>query len=329
LGGNICDIPGLTVGFVEDTKKMTGVTVLLCPEGAVGGIDLRGSATGTRQVDSLRPDHLVSAIHAVCFAGGSAFGLDCAAGVMQYLAEKGAGLNVLYRMVPVVPTAVVFDCALGDPEAFPTAAMAYEACTKAGKTFLPGSHGAGCGTSVGKALGIDHAMKGGQGSALESGADGLLVGALTITNAFGDILDPAAQKIIAGARSDSAPDGFADAFQVFANGQSPSDKFARQSQNTVLTVVATNADFDKPTMTRIAKMAHAGLARVVSPCHAAFDGDVCIALSLGQKKASENTVGALAAKALENATLNAIRHADGFGLLPDATGYKPPASEKP
>ena len=321
---SICDVPGFRVGCLHDKKRMTGVTVLLCPGGTVGGADLRGSATSTRQCDSLRPDHLVGVVHAVCFAGGSAFGLDCAAGVMRYLVEKGQGLPVGYRTVPIVPTAVLFDCALGDHEAFPSPEMAYEACVQSGEQVPRGSAGAGCGASVGKVLGIDQAMKGGQGTHLVQGLDGLRVGALTVVNAYGDILDPATGRILAGARSPDRPGAFADTQKILAGGNRPTSSFEKTPQNTVLTVIATNARLDKSACCRVAKMGHEGLGRCVRPCHAAFDGDVAIALSAGTVTADENAVGAMAAEAVQGALLDAVRHADGFGLLPDAGHFPPP-----
>lgn len=321
MSATICNIPGFKFGYAQDTEKMTGVSVLLCPEGTVGGIDLRGSATSTRQVDSLQPDHLVGMVNAVCFAGGSAFGLDCAAGVMAYLAEKEIGLNVGYRIVPIVPTAALFDVALGDHQAFPTPQMAYQACENAGEKFMPGSFGAGCGASVGKVFGIGQAMKGGQGSFLCKGSDGLLVAAFTVVNAYGDIFNPSTGKIIAGARSEENENEFADAIKVLAGGKSPVSSFGKPKQNTVLTVIATNATLDKGQLCRVAKMGHCGLANVARPCHSAFDGDVAIALSAGNINSNENIVGALGALAVEGAVLNAVTMADGFGKIPDYSTF--------
>lgn len=302
---------------------MTGVTVVTCPEGATGGIDLRGSATSTRQVDSLRPDHLVETVHAVCFAGGSAFGLDCAAGVMRALSEKNVGLNVGFRTVPIVPTAVIFDVALGDHKAFPTPEMAYQAYQNTGKPFCSGSFGAGCGASVGKVFGIQQAMKGGQGAAVITGQDGLIVAALTVCNAYGDILDPNNGQIIAGARSTEYVNRFADAQKVLAQGFMPISSFAKAPENTVLTVIATNARLNKSACCRVAKMAHAGLSNVVRPAHSVFDGDVAIVLSGGSINVNENAIGSLAASALQQAVMDAILHADGMGVIPDTKTFPP------
>ena len=317
----LSDLPGLRVGCAQDAEKMTGVTVLLCPEGTVGGIDLRGSATSTRQCDSLQAGHMVSVVHAVCLAGGSAFGLDCAAGVLRFLAQRGKGLNVGFRTVPIVPTAALFDCALGDHEAFPAPDMAYEACEKATDSFPSGSHGAGCGASVGKVLGIGQAMKGGQGFCLVRGQDGLVVAAMTAVNAYGDIVDPQSGAILAGVRSDLEGERFADALKVLAQGRQPVSSFSKSPSNTVLSVIVTNAGLDKSACCRVAKMAHCGLARVVRPAHSVFDGDVAIALSAGKVAANENTVGALGAKALEGAVLDAVTFADGFGRIPDLNTF--------
>jgi L-aminopeptidase/D-esterase-like protein len=326
LNRTICDVPGFAVGCAEDKEKLTGVTVIRCPEGTVGGIDLRGSATSTRQCDSLQAHHLVGEVHALCFAGGSAFGLDCAAGVMRCLSEEEIGLNVGFRIVPVVPTAVIFDCALGVHDAFPTADMAYEACQFADREVPVGSVGAGCGASVGKVYGIGQAMKGGQGTHSVAGADGLIVAALSVVNAYGDIVDPATGRIIAGARSETDDNEFADAVQVLAGGQKPASSFSKGPQNTVLTAIAANARMDKGALCRIAKMGHEGLARIVRPCHAAFDGDVAVALSAGTINADENAVGALAAEAVAGAVLNAMRSADGFGIIPDCKTFPSPGS---
>lgn len=316
-------VPGFFVGCSEDMQRMTGVTVVTCPAGATGGIDLRGSATSTRQVDSLRPDHLVNTVHAVCFAGGSAFGLDCAAGVMKALSEKDIGLNVGFRTVPIVPSAVIFDVALGDHLAFPTPDMAYQACGNIDEPFLSGSFGAGCGASVGKVYGIVQAMKGGQGTALLEGGDDLVVAALTVCNAYGDILDPDTGQIIAGARSTEFDDQFADAQKVLGQGFVPVSSFAKAPENTVLSVIVTNADLDKSGCCRVAKMAHAGLSRVIRPAHSVFDGDVAIVLSKGSITANENAVGVLASSALQQAVLDAILNADGMGVIPDAKTFPP------
>ena len=317
MAGSICDIPGYLFGAAQDNEKLTGVSVLLCPKGTVGGIDIRGAATSTRQVDSLKPHHLVGTVNAICFAGGSAFGLDSAAGVMKYLAEKEIGLNVGYRVVPIVPTAVIFDVALGNHQAFPTPEMAYEACENAKDEFVSGSVGAGCGASVGKVFGITHGMKGGQGTSLEKGPDGLLVAAFSVVNAYGDIIDPKTGHIKAGARKEENGNAFANTLNILTGGKQPLSGFAKAKQNTVLTVIATNARFDKEQLCRIAKMAHCGLARVICPCHSAFDGDVAIALSSGKVNTNENTVGALGAKAVEGAIMDAMESAKGFGIIPD------------
>jgi L-aminopeptidase/D-esterase-like protein len=315
---SICDIPGFSVGCAEDSEGLTGVTVLMCPPGTVGGMDMRGSATSTRQCDSLRPDHLVGEVHAICFAGGSAFGLDSAAGVMSYLAEKNIGLFVGYRTIPAVPTAVIFDCALGDHQAYPSPELARQACVNATSDDPPrGSHGAGCGATVGKVLGIGQAMKGGQGSHLVQGADGLLVGALAVVNAYGDVIDPAVNQIIAGSRHPEKENEFTDAISALAGGMRPVSSF----ENTVLIAVATNARLDKAGCTRVAKMAQTGLARTVKPCHGLFDGDFAVALSAGKVAADENAIGALAAEAVQGAVLDAVRSADGFGIIPDYKSF--------
>jgi len=196
----ITDIPGIKVGHASDLKSLTGCTVILCEEGAVGVVDIRGTATGTRQIDALSLTHLVDKIHAILFAGGSAFGLDAAGGVMAYLEERGKGFDVVKTKVPIVPAAIIFDFGIGDFRIRPDHKMGHEACLNASKKVGEGSIGVGTGATVGKLFGIDRAMKGGLGTSSAQGPKGLIVGALVVVNAFGDVIDPMTHQILAGAR---------------------------------------------------------------------------------------------------------------------------------
>ena len=197
---SIADVPGIRVGHASDFKALTGCTVILCEEGAVGAVDVRGTASGTRQLDALSPLHLVDRIHAILLSGGSAFGLDAAGGVMAYIEEIGKGFEVANTRVPNVPTAVIFDFGIGDFRVRPEGAMGYQACLNASRNVEEGSVGVGTGATVGKLFGIERAMKGGVGTSSIKGPGGLIVGALVVVNAFGDVIDPDTHEILAGAR---------------------------------------------------------------------------------------------------------------------------------
>ena len=236
-------IPGIRVGHGTDDVGCTGCTVILCPEGTVGGVDIRGSAAGTREMDALYPMHLVPSVHAVLFAGGSAFGLDAAGGVMRYLEERGVGFDVQVTRVPIVPAAILFDLRLGDAAARPDARMAYAACRQATSGPFPeGCVGAGTGATVGKLFGVSQAMKSGLGSAALEVSGGVKVAALVAVNAFGDVRDPATGTLLAGART--APESFrlANTAASMRDGVRP---VGYKAENTTLAVVATNARLTK------------------------------------------------------------------------------------
>lgn len=314
MAGCLTDVPGVKIGQTQDYERMTGCTVILLEGGAVCGIDLRGQATSTRQIDSLSPTHLGQKIHAILLTGGSAFGLDCAAGVMSYLEAKKVGFPTPYGVVPVVPTAVIFDLSLGDHSARPDPAMAEKACEQAtDQPIAQGTVGAGTGASVGKLYGIGQAMKGGLGTAGRVYQDGLAVGALAVVNAFGDICDPENGRLIAGTRSPDDKNTLADSSRILIDrGFAGRDSF----DNTVLVAVGTNAAMDKAQACRLAQMAQTGLARTVRPCHSIFDGDIVFAFSTGDKQCDLQTLGTIAAKLTAEAIVNAVKAADGRGLLP-------------
>ena len=309
----ITDVPGIKVGHASDLNGMTGCTVILCEEGAVAGIDVRGSAAGTRQVDALSPGHIVDRIHAIVLSGGSSFGLDAASGVSKYLEEKGVGFDVGITRVPIVPTAVIFDLLFGDHTVRPTAQMGYAACLNAQEQVPEGSVGAGVGAVIGKLFETSRAMKGGLGTASVAMPDGLRVGALVAVNAFGDIVDNITGRIIAGLRKSEDSMEFANTVNCLKQGI-VKEKFALV--NTTLGVVATNAKFIKRDVTKIAQMAQAGLIKTINPVHTTFDGDLVFALSLGDIEADINKVGVLAEFVIAEAIKRAIKKADGFGLIP-------------
>jgi L-aminopeptidase/D-esterase-like protein len=268
--GSICDVPGIAVGHATHERAATGCTVVLCEAGAVGGVDVRGAAPGTRETDLLRPESTVERVNAVLLTGGSAFGLDAAAGVMRFLEERGAGYPVRTGVVPIVPGAVIFDLGIGDERTRPDAAMGLAAC-RAATTDHPdeGSVGAGAGATVGKSAGPGRAMKGGVGTASVR-VDDSTVGALVVVNAVGDVLDDTG-RVLAGARRDEdiPTEDAAD----------PGDNGPRPAESTTIGVVATDLPLDKAGATRLAQAAHDGLARAVRPAHTAFDGDTFFALS--------------------------------------------------
>ena len=304
MNNTITAVPGLRVGHAQNDEAMTGCTVILCEGGAVGGVDQRGGAPGTRETDLLRPMHRVEQIHGVLLTGGSAFGLDATGGVMRYLEERGIGFDVGVARVPIVPAAVIFDLAIGRADVRPDATMAYQACLNATTDpAIEGSVGAGTGATVGKILGMQNATKAGVGSACVEIIDGLFVGAIAVVNALGDVIDPHTGQIIAGARSE---DGFADTLQVMQKFHAMSSASAN---NTVIGVVATNAKLTKEEANKVAQMAHDGLARAIRPAHTMYDGDTIFALSTGEVQADVNLIGAFAAEVFAEAIVRGVKAA--------------------
>jgi L-aminopeptidase/D-esterase-like protein len=322
----ITDIPGIEVGQAQDDAALTGCTVILCCRGAVGGVDVRGSAPGTRETDLLNPVNLVEKVHAVVLAGGSAFGLDAASGVMKYLAEQKIGYGLGANRVPIVPAAILYDLELGKLARHPDPEMGYAAAASANSgPVAEGNVGAGTGASVGKIFGMGGAMKSGLGTASLKIGGGVRVGAIVAVNAFGDVLDPATSQILAGARPTSlgpvklgGEGRFADTLKVMRTLAGRTILNLATGGNTVIAVVATSARFDKAQTTKIAQMAQDGLARTISPAHTMLDGDTVFALATGQRKADVSIVGAYAAEALAQAIVMAVRAAKPAGGLPAA-----------
>lgn len=316
----ITDVPGIRVGHATNLEALTGCTVILCEKGAVGGMDQGGGAPGTRETDLMRPMHLVQKVHAVLLSGGSAFGLDAASGVVRYLEERGVGFDVRVARVPIVPAAILFDLGLGRSDVRPDAAMGYQACLNASRRRpAEGNVGAGTGATVGKLLGMGQAMKSGIGTASLEISEGLVIGAIVAVNALGDVIDPATNQIIAGARHPDPASGqtFADSLQVMRLLASSSPlRFGGRGSNTVIGVVATNARLDKEQANKVAQMAQDGLARTVRPAHTMLDGDTIFALSTGNRPCDVNIVGAFAAEVFAQAILRAVRLAEPAGGLP-------------
>jgi L-aminopeptidase/D-esterase-like protein len=308
------DIEGISLGHASDSQALTGVTVLLAPNGMTGGVAIHGFATSTRQIDALSPFHVVPKIHGICLSGGSAFGLDAASGVMKYLEERGSGFDVGVARIPIVPTAAVFDLRIGSPLRRPDRDMGYLACEQAGTEGIPeGSVGVGTGATVGKFYGMDQAMKGGVGIAAEKGRDGLVVGAVAVVNAFGDVRDPSTGRILAGARVASDSMAFADTRALMLRGvPRPSSAF----QNTTIGVIMTNAKLDKQGASLIAKMAGLGMLKTLSPGNTLYDGDILFSLSSGKIEVDYQTVGFLAEEALAQAVIRGITKAEGVPGIP-------------
>lgn len=314
MNDTLTAVPGITVGHATDEAGLTGCTVILCgASGAVGGVDQRGGAPGTRETDLLRPMHLVQRVHAVVLAGGSAFGLAAADGAVRYLAERGVGYKAGPAKVPIVPAAILFDLGVGSSDARPDADMGYRACLAASAApVAQGNVGAGAGCCAGKVLGAGHATKTGIGSAAVKLGGGLAVAALIAVNPFGDVVDEAG-RIIAGTRP-LRGDGFADTLAVLRGF---TGRLALTVAGaTVIGVVATNARLNKEQANKVAQMAHDGLARAVRPSHTMFDGDTLFALATGRVRASPTLVGAYAAEVVARAIVAAARNATAAGGLP-------------
>ncbi|MGD0574525.1 MAG: P1 family peptidase [Anaerolineales bacterium] len=321
---SITDIAGIRVGQAQDEEALTGCTVVLCERGAVGGVDQRGGAPGTRETDALHPLHLVEKAHAVVLSGGSAFGLDAATGVVRFLEERKVGFDVRVARVPIVPAAILFDLGIGRADVRPDAAMGYQACLAASaEPPAEGNVGAGTGATVGKVFGMRQAMKSGIGTAsLEIGA-GVVIGAITAVNSFGDVVDPATGQILAGARSRrigplrlGSPGYFADTMEVMKTLVGRTSLGFASRGHTVIGVVATNANLDKDQANKVAQMAQDGIARAIRPAHTMLDGDTVFALATGEKRADVNIVGAFAAEVLAISILRAVQQARPAAGLP-------------
>lgn len=300
----ICRVPGVCVGHAQDEKALTGCTVILPDGGAVCGVDVRGSSPGTREIELLKPVRHVEKIHAILLTGGSAFGLNAAGGVQQYLEEKGIGYDVSVARVPLVPAAVIFDLFVGDAAVRPDLKMGYEACVAASYTeYREGSIGVGTGATVGKIGNARSRSKGGVGTCSESLSDGLIVGILAVANSFGDVVDPKTGDIVGGNRLENG--AFRDSV-AFLKAH-PVDPFRHPGTNTTLAVVATNARLNKEQATKVAQMAQVGISRATRPAHTMFDGDIVFALSVGEQDADVTVLGAVAADLVAEAVVRGVK----------------------
>lgn len=306
-------LSGVKVGHYTDEDAITGCTVILLPkEGAVCGVDVRGGAPGTRETDLLDPTCMVERVNAICISGGSAFGLAAADGVMKYLEEKNIGFETPNGKVPIVPTAILFDLNIGNNKIRPGKEEGYKACQNASSLgFEVGSVGAGTGATVGKVFGNSFMMKSGVGRAILNLSGGIEIFALAVVNSFGDIINENG-SILAGAYH--SKEGFLNSKSVILEGREIKSEFG---ESTTIVVIITNVILDKASATKVAQMAHDGLARAISPVHTEYDGDITFALSIGKKKAPIVVIGTAVAEATAKAIRNAVMEAKSLGGVKD------------
>jgi len=311
-------IAGIKVGHASNFDALTGCTAILCEGGAAGGVDIRGSASEASSIETLQPGHITEHVHGIVLSGGSAFGLETASGVRRYLEQHGVGFRTGPAVVPIVPCAVIFDLGIGKAGVRPTREMGESAAAAASADPVrEGAVGAGTGATVGKIFGMRQAMKSGIGSGLVALNGGLLVAALVVVNAFGDVRDPATGKLIAGARR--APDS-SELADTEARMKAGGLRGGFERRNTTLAVVATNARLSKVQATKLAQLAGLGMARTIYPVNTMFDGDMVFALSIGEAQADLNTLGVAAAEAVAEAVVRAVRNAPAMGGLPGLAG---------
>ncbi len=312
MNNTLTDVPGILVGHHTHAEAVTGCTVVICPDGTIGGVDQRGGAPGTRETDLLRPMHLVETVNAVLLSGGSAFGLAAADGVVRYLEQHNIGYKAAGGQftVPIVPAAILMDLGIGRSDIRPDSAMGYAACESASSAQVPqGTVGAGTGCRIGAMMGNEFATKGGIGSASIDLGDGLIVAALIAVNSVGDIVDETGQ-IMAGFRQPPDGNNFAGMVGVMRTMARMVDPPASAStENTVIGVVATNAKLTKEYVNKVAQMAQDGIAQAVRPAHTMYDGDTIFALATGQIPANVNAIGAYAAEMVAQAIRNAVHSA--------------------
>lgn len=316
----ITQIPSVRIGQAENTKAATGCTVLICKDGMRAGLDVRGGGPASRESQLLQPLMAAQTIHAIVLAGGSAYGLGTANGVMTYLEEHGIGYNTGFALVPLVAQADIYDLSVGDPDIRPDAAMGYEAakCAMEQPNYRDGNHGVGCGASVGKIAGMETAMKTGIGSyAVQIGE--LQIGAVAVVNALGDIYDWKTGKQVAGLLTEDGKALRSTMEVMKASIKAVENKF---TGNTTLAIVITNAAFDKAQLCKIAGMAHDGYARSINPVHTSADGDSIYAVSVGTVRADQDLVGALGAEVVSEAILRAVTNAESAYGLPCAADLK-------
>ena len=322
MGDGIIDVTGIEVGHWTDRDGATGCTVVICCQGAVGGVDVRGGAPGTRETDLLRPGNLVERVHSVLLTGGSAFGLDAAAGVMRYLEERGIGFKAGSATVPIVPAAVLFDLNVVTDKVRPGAEEGYRACVASpGEGVQEGSYGAGTGATVAKGLGMKGAVKGGIGTASLELPEGAVVGAIVAVNAYGGLVDHHTGKLIAGPRRE-AGSGYYDPVEMLLSEDAL--QTTPMVTNTTIGVVATDAVLTREQAGYLARASHDGLALAIRPCHTMYDGDTMFALATGTSGENQASIsaleltrlGAAAVEMVATSVLRAVIAADGLGGVP-------------
>lgn len=314
--GNITDVPGVKVGHAENSEGITGCTAILVENGAVCGVDVRGSAPGTRETDALDPINGIDQVHGICLSGGSAFGLDAATGVMQFLEEQGVGVDAGVATIPIVPSAVLFDLFIGDPKTRPTASMGYKAAKNAVVgPFANGNTGAGYGATVGKLAGPQFCMKGGLGSASIAAKEGIVVGAIVAVNAVGDVKDPHTSEMLAGARNPQTGEWIDCCAYLEEHAQSE----GLPGTNTTIGVIAVNAKLTKAEAKKIAQLTQNALARTIFPVHTMLDGDTIFVLGTGGKTYPVDYLGHLATSVMEEAIITGIKAAN---KLAEVESYK-------
>lgn len=313
MNNSITDVPGILVGHDTDLQNGTGCTVILCPpQGAVAGVDVRGPAPGTRETDLLRPGHAVARANAILLTGGSAFGLDAATGVMRFLEEQNIGFDTRVAKVPIVPAAVIFDLGFGSAKVRPNQDSGYRATQAATSgAIAEGNVGAGTGATIGKILGLEGVMKGGLGTSSQKIANDVIVAAIVVVNAVGDVVDPHTGAILAGARNPNG--GWLDSGAAIKNMPPPTPPAAT---NTTIGVVATNAALTKGEANIVAMMAHNGIARAIRPAHTMFDGDTLFVLGAGTARGDISAIGHTASEVVAEAIVRAVRAASSLHGVP-------------
>jgi L-aminopeptidase/D-esterase-like protein len=312
----LTDVPGILVGHATDLRALKGCTVILCGTDAVGGVDIRGSATGSCELQALNPGSVAPYVHAIVLSGGSAFGLETTCGVRNFLEKRGVGYDTGVARVPIVPGAILFDLGVGNPRVRPTREMGEAAAMAANNgPVAEGNVGAGTGATVGKIMGMKQAMKSGIGSASITLGSGVVVAALVAVNALGDVIDPANGQIVAGARKSPDSREFINSVAVMRHGRP-----APAGGHTVIGVVATNARLDRVQTNKLAALGSLGVARSIAPVNTMSDGDITFAISLGSERASVDEVGVAAAEVMATAVLRAVRAAKTAGGIPGLAG---------
>ena len=312
MNNSLTEIKGIKVGHATNLKARTGCTVILSEDGFQGSCEVRGGAPGTREIALLDPTARMDQVHAVLLTGGSAFGLNAAGGVMDYLEDKDVGFPTGVARVPIVPSAVIFDLAYGDASIRPDKDMGYKACQNAVSDFKTGNVGVGTGATVGKIKGMDNCMKSGIGTASNKSGD-IIVGALVVCNAFGDIYNYETGEIIAGARGENGEFVNSKKMYIQSNNEESHNKSSNLNpgENTTLAVVVTNANISKAMSKKVAGMAHDGLARSIAPVHTMLDGDVVFTLNSDEvENVDISLLGTLAAETVAEAVVNCVDNSD-------------------